>query len=111
MCQTNTTYQKGDIILVDLEPSIGHEKGKYRPALVMNEQKLKGGITFILPITSVNHDEALDVKLDERTHTKGYVECFQLRSVDVFSRATRKVDKAPDDIVEQCAEKVKEIMG
>lgn len=109
MC--HESYQKGDIILVDLEPSVGHEKGKYRPALVMNEQKLKGGITLILPITSVNHDHRLDVPLDDRTHTKGYVECFQMRSVDVYSRATRKVDKAPDDIVHQCAEKVKEIMG
>lgn len=46
--------QRGDIILINLEPKKGHEQGNIRPALVIQNNILNvhSPLTIILPITS-----------------------------------------------------------
>ncbi len=95
-------FNRGDIVLVNLNPVKGHEQGEYRPVLVMNSVPLPGGINIILPISTKKKSYPLEVELDSRTTTRGVVLCFQIRTVDLVGRAAKFVEKAPDDIVEIC---------
>ena len=95
-------FKKGDIVKADLNPTKGHEQGNYRPLLVMNSVPLPGGVSIVLPITSNPKSYPLEVELDERTETKGVVLCFQIRTVDLNARGASLIERAPDDIVEQC---------
>ncbi len=96
------TFNKGDIVKVDLNPAKGHEQGNFRPVLVMNSVPLPGGINVVLPITSKHKTYPLEVELDDRTVTNGVVLCFQVRTVDLAKRGARFVEKAPDEIVGLC---------
>lgn len=96
------TFNKGDIVKVDLNPIKGHEQGNYRPVLVMNSVPLPGGLNIVLPITSKQKTYPLEVELDDRTTTEGLVLCFQIRTVDLVKRGAKFVEKAPADIVELC---------
>ncbi len=99
-------YNRGDIVLVNFNPVKGHEQGDYRPALVMNEVPLPGGINIVLPITTKNKTYPFEVVLDGRTKTQGVVLCFQVRTVDLASRGAKVVETLPSDLLEQCADYV-----
>ncbi len=96
------TFNKGDIVKVDLNPIKGHEQGNFRPVLVMNSVPLPGGLNIVLPITSKEKSYPLEVELDDRTMTQGVVLCFQIRTVDLTSRGAKMIEKAPGDIVDIC---------
>ena len=99
-------FSRGDIIKVDLNPTKGHEQGNYRPVMVMNDVPLPGGFNIVLPITSKVKSYPLEVELDDRTNTSGVVLCFQVRTLDLKSRNTSFIEKAPVDIVDLCSEYV-----
>ena len=63
------TFNKGDIVKVDLNPAKGHEQVNFRPVLVMNTVPLPGGLNTILPITSKQKSYPFEVELDSRTTT------------------------------------------
>ena len=96
------TFNKGDIVKVNLNPVSGHEQGEYRPVLVMNSVPLPGGINIVLPITSKQKTYPLEVELDDRTITSGVILCFQIRTIDLTRRGAKFVEKAPADIVKIC---------
>lgn len=96
------TFNKGDIVKVDLNPTKGHEQGNFRTVLVMNTVPLPGGLNIILPITSKPKSYPLEVELDSRTTTQGVVLCFQVRTVDLTNLGAKFIEKAPSDIVETC---------
>ena len=96
------TFNKGDIVKVDLNPIKGHEQGNYRPVLVMNTVPLPGELNIILSITSKQKSYPLEVELDSRTATQGVVLCFQVRTVDLARRGAIFTEKAPSDIVDTC---------
>ena len=98
------TFKKGDIVKVDLDPTKGHEQGKYRPVIVMNSVPLPGDINIVLPITTKQKSFPLEVELDNRTSTQGVVLCFQVRAMDLKAREASFVEKAPSDIVDICNE-------
>lgn len=96
------TFNKGDIVKVDLNPIKGHEQDNYRPVLVMNAVPLPSDLSVVLPITSKRKTYPLEVELDDRTKTQGMILCFQIRTVDLTSRKATFIEKAPADIVELC---------
>ncbi len=96
------TFNKGDIVKVDLNPTKGHEQGNYRPVLVMNSVPLPGDLNIVLPITSKTKSYPLEVVLDNRTSTQGVILCFQIRTADLTKRGAKFIEKAPADLVELC---------
>ncbi|MCR5451267.1 MAG: type II toxin-antitoxin system PemK/MazF family toxin [Lachnospiraceae bacterium] len=96
------TFNKGDIVYVNLNPTKGHEQGNYRPVLVINSVPLPGGLNIILPITSKQKTYPLEVELDDRTKTQGIILCFQIRTIDLTKRGAKFIEKAPSDIVDVC---------
>jgi len=86
--------KQGDIIVIDLDPTKGHEQAGYRPAVVTNNalHTKNSNMVLICPITNSNRESVLHVKL-EKTATTGYILCDHIRSVDLSDRKFRKVDE------------------
>ena len=93
---------KGDIVLLNFDPSAGQEIIKRRPALVISRQQFNDHTDFaiVAPITSTRRGIALEVVLSG-THTEGAVLIHQLRSLDFISRQAEFVEKAPADVVKR----------
>lgn len=103
------SFEYGDIVKVNLNPTKGHEQANFRPVLVINSVPILGGLNIVCPITSSDIDYPLKVTLDGRTMTHGTIMCFQIRTLDLNIRDTRFIEKAPDDIVARCAEYIQRL--
>jgi mRNA interferase ChpB len=95
---------RGDIYMVSLDPTLGHEQRGHRPVLVIsptafNEATklpvilpITGGgefarrIGFAVPITGIR--------------TTGVVRCDQPRVLDIVARGGRRVDTLPQEILD-----------
>ena len=109
---------QGEIWLIALDPAVGAEMKKTRPALIINADALgKLPLNIIVPIT------------DWKEHYKGYpwmvkinptdqnglakvsaVDCFQIRSVSV-ERLTAPVGSVESEIIGQVQAAVIRVIG
>jgi len=104
-------FSRGDIIKMNFNPIRGHEQGNFRPAIVMNEYPLPSDLNIVFPITTKEKNYPFEVELDDRTQTKGCILCFQVRTVDTKQREAVFIEKAPEDIVNLCAEYLARLTG
>ena len=103
--------KRGDIYLVSLDPTAGHEQNGSRPVLVVSptEFNLATKLPVVLPITN-GGDFArrlgFGVELSG-SQTAGIVRCDQPRVLDLAARQARKVDSVPaavmDDVLAKLA--------
>jgi mRNA interferase MazF len=95
--------RQGQIIKLDFNPSVGHEQGGYRPAVVVgNDYGLaRHNVAYICPITNTNKPYPTHIPLDERTDTTGVVLCEHMKSVDLTKRPFLYVEDIPADILER----------
>ncbi len=95
---------RGDIYLVDLEPTAGHEQRGHRPVLVVSPDHFNRltQCPVILPITN-GGDFARRVGFAvpiSGIKTTGVVRCDQPRALDLNARNARKVDTLPAAILD-----------
>ncbi|MGA0588037.1 type II toxin-antitoxin system PemK/MazF family toxin [Dyella sp. KRB-257] len=97
--------KRGDIYLVDLEPTMGHEQRGHRPVLVVSPDAFNRltQCPVILPITN-GGDFARRVGFAvpiSGIKTTGVVRCDQPRVLDLAARSGRKVDTLPAAILDE----------
>ncbi|HEX7159583.1 MAG TPA: type II toxin-antitoxin system PemK/MazF family toxin [Edaphobacter sp.] len=102
--------KRGDIYMVSLDPTAGHEQRGHRPVVVISPTAFNkaSGLPIVLPITSGGKFArriGFSVEL-ERTKTTGIVRCDQPRVLDVKARGGRKVETVPDDILAEILARV-----
>lgn len=95
--------KRGDIYLVSLDPTEGHEQRGSRPVLVVSPDAFNEAtnLPVICPITSGGDIvrrigfavAVLGIK------TTGFVRCDQPRVIDLAARNGRKVDTLPESIM------------
>ena len=104
--------ERGDIYLVSLDPSAGHEQQGKRPVLVISPGKFNRltGVPIVLPITtggSFARTAGFAVSLTRAgTQTIGVVRCDQPRSLDLRARGAKKLETVPNHIVDEVLGKV-----
>lgn len=57
---------RGDVVMVDLDPTVGHEQGGQRPALVVSADALNrspAGLVIVAPITGTDRGIPAHVKV------------------------------------------------
>jgi mRNA interferase ChpB len=96
---------RGDIYLVSLDPTQGHEQQGYRPVLVVSPSEFNFAtrLPVVLPITSGGafaRRIGFAVELSGTT-TTGIVRCDQPRVLDLAARHGRKVESVPNNILEE----------
>lgn len=102
--------KRGDIYMVDLEPTAGHEQRGHRPVLIVSSEVFNRltECPVILPITS-GGDFARRVGFAvpiTGIKTTGVVRCDQPRALDLTERGGRKVDALPTTIMDEVLAKV-----
>jgi len=109
--------KRGDIFMVSLDPTSGHEQRGMRPVLVVSPDNFNR-ITqtpIILPITTGgNFARTAGFAVHLRgsgLKTTGVVRCDQPRSIDMQSRRGRKIETAPDEVVDEALAKLSAILG
>jgi len=104
--------ERGDIYLVSLGPSAGHEQQGKRPVLVVSPGRFNRltGVPIVLPITtggSFARTAGFAVSLmGAGTQTIGVVRCDQPRSLDLRARGAKKLETVPNQIVDEVLGKV-----
>ena len=102
--------KRGDIYLVSLDPTLGHEQQGQRPVLVVSPTKFNEAtkLPVVLPITS-GGDFARRIGFAvpfSGTKTTGVVRCDQPRVLDLEARGGRKVDALPVEILDEVLARV-----
>ena len=104
--------ERGDIYLVSLDPSSGHEQQGKRPVLIVSPSVFNQltKVPLVLPITSGGsfaRTAGFAVPLTGAgTHTTGVIRCDQLRALDISLRNGRKLEKVPEPIMEEVLAKL-----
>src|ERR1700738_3549537 len=81
--------EAGDIVRVDLNPTVGHEKKKERFCLVDEKSSSHLDLIIILPITedTGKRSSKLYVQIDDLKqaglHKSSVVDCYQIRTVSI----------------------------
>ena len=102
--------KRGDIYLVSLDPTAGHEQSGSRPVLVVSPDEFNEAtkLPVILPITN-GGDFARRLGFAVPVigiKTTGVIRCDQPRVIDLSARQARKVDTLPLPLVEEVLAKV-----
>lgn len=102
--------KRGDIYLVSLDPTAGHEQSGSRPVLIVSPDEFNEAtkLPVILPITSGGEFArrlgfAVPVAGIKIT---GVVRCDQPRVIDLAARHGRKVDTLPAPLMDEVLAKV-----
>jgi len=93
--------KRGDIYLVSLDPTQGHEQRGHRPVVVVSPDAFNAAtkLPVVLPITNGGkfaRQLGFAVALSGIS-TTGIVRCDQPRVLDLQARHARKVDTVPAD--------------
>jgi mRNA-degrading endonuclease toxin of MazEF toxin-antitoxin module len=99
--------KRGEIWLVSLDPSSGHEQKGRRPVLIVSPEPFNRvtKVPIVLPITSGgNFARAAGFAVPltgAGTKTTGIIRCDQPRALDLAARAGKKLESIPDAIVNE----------
>jgi mRNA-degrading endonuclease toxin of MazEF toxin-antitoxin module len=103
---------RGEIWLVGLDPTQGHEQKGRRPVLIVSPAAFNRitKVPVVLPITSGGNfarTAGFAVSLEGAgTRTTGIVRCDQPRALDLAARGGKKMESVPDAIVDEVLAKL-----
>jgi mRNA-degrading endonuclease toxin of MazEF toxin-antitoxin module len=99
--------KRGEIWLVSLDPTSGHEQKGRRPVLIVSPESFNRitRLPVILPITSGGNfarTAGFSVPLaNAGTKTTGVVRCDQPRALDLAARSGKKLESIPDTVMDE----------
>ena len=99
--------KRGEIWLVGLDPTHGHEQRGQRPVLIVSPEAFNRvtKVPVVLPITSGGNfarTAGFAVTLEGAgTKTTGVIRCDQPRALDLGARASKKLEIVPNVIVDE----------
>ena len=108
--------ERGDIYIVSLDPTSGHEQRGKRPVLIVSPGPFNRltKTPVVLPITSGGHfarTAGFAVSLTGAgVQTTGVVRCDQPRALDIGCRKGHKIESLPLAIVEEVLAKLAAIL-
>jgi mRNA interferase ChpB len=95
---------RGDIYMVSLDPTQGHEQRGHRPVVIISPTAFNNAtkLPVILPITSGGEFARRIGFADPLTGVSitGVVRCDQPRVLDIGARRGKKVDSLPSEILD-----------
>ncbi len=119
-CETGrpriAVMDRGDIYLVSLDPTSGHEQRGTRPVLVISPGAFNRltKTPVVLPITSGGNfarTAGFAVSLSGAgTQTIGVIRCDQPRALDLGSRKARKLESIPSAIIDEVLARLSTIL-
>lgn len=99
---TQSAPRQGEVLKLDLAPTIGHEQQGYRPALVVSASRFNQhtGFCWLIPITTPQKGLPNEIRLPEGLAVHGTLLLSQLRSVDWRARRYSSACFVPPDFLD-----------
>ena len=100
------TFDRGDIVRVNLEPVVGSEmRGETRPALVLSSSSFNRlGDVLVAPITQggdYSRFAGFAISLmGTGCKTQGVILVNKMRMMDLSARKAKKIEKAPQEVID-----------
>jgi mRNA interferase ChpB len=104
--------ERGDIYIVSLDPASGHEQQGKRPVLVISPGNFNRmtGVPVVLPITSGGGFARMAgfavTLMGAGTRITGVIRCDQPRALDLRARGGRKLERVPEEIIDEVLSRV-----
>jgi mRNA interferase MazF len=98
----------GHIVKVDMAPSLGHEQGGWRPAIVLSPSSYNGktSMAVMVPITNQVKGYPFEVRLPSPMKTTGVVLADAIKSFDWRARRAKFVETASPDTLKAIHERL-----
>lgn len=98
-------FERGDIVSVPLDPAVGHEQRGTRPALVLTSKEFNRlGDVLVAPITQggdfARYAGFAVTLTGTGCKTQGVALVNKLRMLDLSARRARKVERVPQEVVD-----------
>lgn len=105
--------RRGDIYLVSLDPTAGHEQNGSRPVVIISPEEFNNAtkLPVVCPITTGgNFAKKIGFAVEiSGIKTKGIIRCDQPRVLDLSARSARKIDFLPEHIINDVLARVSTI--
>ncbi|HNP17313.1 MAG TPA: type II toxin-antitoxin system PemK/MazF family toxin [Fulvivirga sp.] len=97
-----------DIVLVNLDPTIGSEIKKTRPCVVISPNELNDNLRTVVvaPMTTKSHDYPTRLQVKHKKQT-GWVVIDQIRTIDK-KRIAKHLGKLAPKEIESCKDIIRE---
>lgn len=109
--------RRGEIWLVSLDPTAGHEQRGTRPVLIVSPARFNAltRTPVVLPITTGGHfarQRGFTVPLhDAGTRTVGVIRCDQPRTLDLAARNGRHLESVPEEVMHEVLARLTAILA
>ena len=102
----------GDFILIDLDPTKGHEQRGRRPAMVISPfiYNQRAGLCLACPLTNQGKGYPFEVAIPVGIGVTGVVLADQVRCLSWPARNANLIARAPDDLLEDVRQKLAALM-
>jgi|ERR1700677_4514408 mRNA-degrading endonuclease toxin of MazEF toxin-antitoxin module len=105
--------KRGEIWLVSLDPTSGHEQKGRRPVLIVSPEAFNRvtKVPIVLPVTTGGNfarTAGFAVALSG-TKSTGVVRCDQPRALDLAARRGKKLESVPEEVMEEVLARVSPI--
>jgi mRNA interferase MazF len=99
---------RGDIVKLDFNPTLGREQAGYRPALIITAKQFNQAtrLALVCPITSQVKGFPLEVVIPDGLITNGVILTFQVKTIDWYERQVKYVESLPSQTIEEVTAKV-----
>ena len=99
-------FERGDVVSVPLDPTVGHEQRGTRPALVLTTKDFnKLGDVLVAPITQggdFSRHAGFAVSLTGTgCRTQGVALINKVRMLDLAARKARRIERAPQAVIDE----------
>jgi len=108
-------FDRGDVVLVPLDPVLGHEQRGTRPALVLSGREFnRFGDVLVAPITQggdhARHAGFAVSLIGTGCKTHGVALVNKIRMMDLAARKARRIERAPKEIVEEALARLQAVL-
>ena len=112
MVERSYSPDRGDIAWISLDPTLGRELQKRRPALILTPKayNLKTSLALIVPITSKVKGYSFEVSLPIDCPIQGVILSYQIRSIDWRNRDAQFIALVPISVINTVRSKQKVLL-
>ncbi|MCJ2140534.1 type II toxin-antitoxin system PemK/MazF family toxin [Methylobacterium sp. E-066] len=105
--------EAGDLVWVDLRPTLGREQSGVRPALVLTSRDFhaRNATAIVCPVTRNIDPWPTKVMLPQGLAISGAMLTDQIRNVDRAARGFRRIDGVPVETLDAVRQKLANLLG
>jgi mRNA interferase ChpB len=109
-------FDRGDIVSVPLDPAMGHEQRGTRPALILTTKEFnKLGDVLVAPITQggdfARYAGFAVTLTGTGCKTQGVALVNKIRMLDLAARKARKIERAPQEVIDDAIARLVAMLG